>query len=246
MRIIITFQSNKLVKLPIYYNETIQGFIYKSLNKTLAEFLHNEGFKYQKRKFKLFTFSRILGKLKISNNFFEISSPFNLIISSPYKDILQAMAENLLKAPTVTLNRQKIYIESINVSSLGIIATEVFIKMLSPVTIYSTFPNIDGKKKTYYYNPKEKEFSELIAKNLEKKYYAFYNKDLDCKDFKIIPIKVSKFDEKIISYKNFIIKGWMGVYKISANTEAIRFAYDAGIGSKNSQGFGCFEIIPRA
>ena len=35
----------------------------------------------------------------------------------------------------------------------------------------------------------------------------------------------------------------MGKYKISGDEKLTRLAYDSGIGSKNSQGFGCFEVV---
>ena len=113
--------------------------------------------------------------------------------------------------------------------------------MLSPVTIYSTLQSPTGKK-TYYYNPREKEFSILIRDNLLKKYQAYYKRSPDNDEFSIEPLRVSKKDEKIVSYKGFIIKGWMGLYRLNGSPELLKLAYDAGIGGKNSQGFGCFGI----
>ncbi|WP_165895077.1 hypothetical protein [Tepidibacillus fermentans] len=48
--------------MPIHYQQILQGLIYrKLLSKELSEFLHNQGFFYHKRSFKLFTFSRLFG-----------------------------------------------------------------------------------------------------------------------------------------------------------------------------------------
>jgi len=46
-------------------------------------------------------------------------------------------------------------------------------------------------------------------------------------------------------YKNFLIKGWMGTFRLQGLKKALKLAYDAGLGSKNSQGFGMFEVISR-
>ncbi len=243
MRLTINLFSRKALRLPLSYNEIIQGFIYRHLDEVLGNFLHNHGFIYKKRHFKLFTFSRIIGKVKVGEGFFEITPPFKLIISSPYDKLLQSLAENLIRISEIYIGDNPVYIESINVHFTPPISDRVKIKMLSPVTVYSTLKKPDGKKKTYYYNPFEKEFSELTRENILKKYVAFYRKKPEIKEFAIEPLRVSKRDEKIIRYKNFIIKGWIGVYSIKGNPELIRFAYDAGIGNKNSQGFGCFEII---
>ncbi|GAI77595.1 unnamed protein product [marine sediment metagenome] len=40
------------------------------------------------------------------------------------------------------------------------------------------------------------------------------------------------------------IKAWLGTYQIHGKPELISLAYDTGLGSKNSQGFGMmFEIL---
>ena len=62
------------------------------------------------------------------------------------------------------------------------------VKMISPVTMYSTLTNHDSKKIVHYYNPNEEMFSKLVEKNIKKKFelvhkknaenLAFYNKPL--------------------------------------------------------------------
>ena len=243
MRLAITFASKNEVILPIHYNELLQGLIYHLLDKALAEKLHNEGFVYRKRKFKLFTFSRIFGKLKKEGDKFKISSPFKLFISSPYTEMLQSFTSNLIKKPEISLDQNKIWIESIEILAIPEIKKEIFIRMLSPLTIYSTLYSPDGKKKTYYYNPSEKEFPMLIKENIIKKYKAFYGKMPSSEEFFIEPIKLDNRNEKIVIYKGFVIKGWMGKFKLRGEPELLKLAYDAGLGAKNSQGFGMFEII---
>ena len=242
MRIILSLSSEGILKIPFSYNEIIQGLIYSHLDKVLADFLHNEGFLFKKRKFKLFTFSRILGRVKARRDGFEIASPFSIVISSPYNEILRSLAENLIRSSEVYFGKQNIFVESVKVEFSPKFEGPAHIKMLSPVTVYSTLKAPKGKK-TYYYNPKEYEFSELIRENILKKYRAYYRDEPRDESFNIEPLKVSKRDEKIISYKGFIIKGWMGTYRLSGSSELLKLAYDAGIGAKNSQGFGCFEVI---
>jgi len=35
----------------------------------------------------------------------------------------------------------------------------------------------------------------------------------------------------------------MGIYKLKGGPELIHLVYDAGLGAKNPQGFGMFEIV---
>jgi len=243
MRLLITFSAVEPIFLPVHYNNIVQGFIYNFLDKILANQLHDGGFIYKKRKFKLFTFSRIFGKLRKDGDKFKIFPPFKLFISSPYTEMLQNLALNLMKNSEVRLDSNTVWVESLQVLSTPQIGKELVIKMLSPVTVYSTLYRPDGKKKTYYYNPSEKEFSEILKQNIIKKYFAFYEKMPPSEEFFIEPIKVRSKDEKIVLYKGFVIKGWMGVYRLRGEPELLKLAYEAGLGGKNSQGFGMFEIL---
>ncbi len=242
MRLCFSFISEDTVMLPYSYNEFIQGFIYKHVG-SLASFLHEDGFRDGKRTFRLFTFSRLFGNIRAVKDAFHIEGPFKLIISSPHRETLQSLAESILKAPETFLGENRVIVQSIEVQFAPSFDSEIQIKMLSPVTIYSTLMRPDGRKKTYYYNPKEEEFSILIKENIIKKYRAFYGRDPEDKGFNIEPVSVSKKDEKIITYKGFVIKGWMGRYRLTGARELLSLAYDAGIGAKNSQGFGCFEVM---
>jgi len=44
-------------------------------------------------------------------------------------------------------------------------------------------------------------------------------------------------------FKGFIIKGWMGIYELHLPETYLSMALDAGLGAKNSQGFGMVEVI---
>lgn len=117
MRIELNFAGETPLKLPKDHNHFLEGFIYSHLEPVLARFLHEVGFSYQKRRFPLFTFSRILGRPKLLADGFEFTPHFRFIISSPKREILQSLAENPLKKEKVELNGQTLFIESINVPS---------------------------------------------------------------------------------------------------------------------------------
>ena len=244
MRIEINLSAETPLILPKSHNHLLQGFIYSLLDPLLRKRLHKEGYPYEKRRFKLFTFSRLLGKVKMFKEYFQFNPPLKLIISSPKDEILQSLAEGLLKSPEVILGKNTVYIDSINVAARSSFNHKVTIKMLSPVTIRSTLYGADGSKKSYYYSPFEKEFCRLIKENLRKKYKIVFNKNLGHDfEFSIKPQKVPPSSEKIIIYKGTVIKAWMRIYEIKGNPEVIALSYDTGLGAKNSQGFGCWEKL---
>jgi CRISPR-associated endoribonuclease Cas6 len=243
LRLEITLQSEKAIELPLHYNYIVQSFIYANLPSKLADKLHSEGFPYEKRSFRLFTFSRIIAKAQRDGDKLIFPSPLTLIVSSPYLDFLEGLVETLVRLQTLRLAKNEIYLDWIAVKFTPQVREEETIRMLSPMTVYSTLLTPTGRRKTYYYNPREEEFSRLIRDNLIKKYKVIYGEYRGSEEFAIEPIRVRREDEKIINYKGTWIKGWMGIYKIRGDPQLIRLGWDAGLGAKNSQGFGCFEIL---
>lgn len=49
--------------------------------------------------------------------------------------------------------------------------------------------------------------------------------------------------EKIVKYRETVIKGWMGRFVLKGNRKLLKLGYECGIGSKNSQGFGMVEVV---
>lgn len=247
MRIKITFTSENPILLPIHYNYVLQSFIYNNLSDDFAEFLHSQGFKLGRRSFKLFTFSRIMGNFELlPEQKIQIFSPFEVVVSSPLEKFIKDFAASLLKKEDINLIGQRIEVENITVYPAikeENVKDGIIIKMISPVVVYKTFRN-ETEKKTYYFNPVEQEFSELIKKNLIKKATILYNNNFEDSFFEIQPnFEVNQNYCKIIKYKDTVIKGWMGIYKICGDPLLLKTAYESGLGSKNSQGFGCFEIL---
>jgi len=247
LRLKITFKADKdsPVIFPINYNELIQGFIYRYLDEYLATQLHEEGLKdpESRRKFKFFTFSRLipLEKPRIEKSQIFFSSPIILVIGSPLREFIQSMANYLIKAETIKLGNETFLIESIAVESPPPYREKVLVRALSPITVYSTLTAPNGKKKTYYYSPFEEEFETLIIENLNKKYRALTGEEASFSG-SVKPFKVSSRNQRIVIYKGTVIKGWDGVYELSLPPQLFPLAFEAGLGAKNSQGFGCIEV----
>jgi len=224
MRLTITFQPlSSRAKFPLYYNYALQNFLHSYISANLVSFLHDKGYKYKKRVFKFFTFSRLMGEFKIEKNKGKIIfiGPFELYVSCPIEGFLEKFTEILKSSPELSIENNFLLVKSIKVHPAPSLSSPVFIKMLSPVTVYSPFLASSVKKKTHYYSPFEKEFSQLIQKNLLKKQIVLNGTKLTPEEFEISPVKVDKKSEKIIKYTPkrgpaTIIKAWMGLYKIKA------------------------------
>jgi CRISPR-associated endoribonuclease Cas6 len=241
MRIRVTLEKegDDTFSLPIHYNHLIQGWIYDSISEELAGFLHDKGFTFGKRKFKLFTFSRLLGRFNISRGLIYFEGPVWLYISTPINKFMREFANMLLRKSTIRLGRELLKAKGIAFLNGPSFSRENEIRMLSPVTAYSTLLTPEGRKKTYYYSPMEREFEEILNNNAVKKCQLVHGRVLKG-HLKVIPIKVR---ESIVIYKGTVIKGWMGRFKLSGPKMLMEIVYEAGLGSKNSEGFGMFEVI---
>ncbi|MGD2086372.1 MAG: CRISPR-associated endoribonuclease Cas6 [Candidatus Aminicenantes bacterium] len=236
------------ITLPIHYNYLVQAMIYKSISERLAGFLHSHGFVYEKRQFKLFTFSKLFGDYRIKkrgpgNTMIDFFSGIYFYLSSSYEEILQEFANRMVSGTTLILGSQRIYTSSVEVMLPPVFKDGVTtIKILSPVTIRSTWQKKDGTKKTYYYSPLEKDFSPLIEKNILKKYYSFTGWHPENPELEISPLYFSeKRNSHVVVYKDFVIEGYSGIYRLKGSAELKQFAYDVGLGERNSQGFGMFD-----
>lgn len=246
MRIKIEFspQSEKL-SLPIHHNSLIQGFIYSNLDNIISSRLHNEGVAFGKRQFRFFTYSRLYGKYSINKETIEFTGPLKIHMSSIHEDVLESFVKHLLIKGKIQLGSQQCELLRIDVEEKPKFARPIQVKTLSPITVYSTLTAGDGRKKTYYYSPTEQDWEIQIFTNLWRKSQALGLGPSDpayLAGARIKPIRVGKQDLRIMKYRDTVIKGWTGIYELNLPEEFFYLAYDAGLGAKNSQGFGMIEV----
>jgi CRISPR-associated endoribonuclease Cas6 len=222
----------------------LQGLIYNNLtDEGLRTFLHEVGFKNGKRSYKMFTYSRLLGKYQVDkkDKIIIFESPVKLHISSLVDDFVNDLSTSLFKSEKLFLGNKEMELSSINAEYPIFKDRYAKIEMLSPIVIYSSI-KLDGKNKTVYYSPKDSIFSKKIQENLIRKYTAIHGKTPEDDEFTIEYIGEKEPRKSVIRYHKTMINGYNGRYLIKGNTELIRLAYFVGIGSKNSQGFGCFKL----
>lgn len=248
LRIGLAAENRLSIELPIQYNYLLQGLIYANLEPALASWLHQRGNAYGSRSFKLFTFSRLFGKRSIGEGRIRFNGPFHFYLSAVDAEILGSLAEHLLKRPVVRLGKAECRVQEVGVEPEPEIDPTIPIRVqtLSPITAYSTLNTPDGRKKTYYYAPTEKEWSDALIANIGRKAKACgwaSDTDSDLAEGWVHPYKVRSGDQRILNFKGTIIKGWTGLYEVKLPEPYFRLAYDAGFGAKNAQGFGMVAIV---
>ncbi len=228
--------------VPIHYNTVVQGLIYASWNPLMAAFVHERGFPLESRSFRLFVFSRLSGPYQRQGAYLRYHGPIALQVASPIHALVEELASTWLRQGIVRLGENRLSVDSIDLKPAPSIAGDVRVRTLSPVTVYETLHATDGRTKTYYYAPTEREFGALCSVNARRKLAAFRGRDEATGDLSVTPADGRPHRQVIISYKGTIIKGWTGAFRLSGPTELIQIVLDAGLGAKNSQGFGMVEI----
>ncbi|MBB6175211.1 CRISPR-associated endoribonuclease Cas6 [Anoxybacillus tengchongensis] len=248
MRLTITLRgTDGTVILPLHYQQYLQGLIYHSLSdEAFAHFLHDRGFRKEKRSFKMFTFSRLFGEHYIQYDAKTITfvDSIQWHIGTVLPELTQQLGEYLLLQPYVKIGDQHVIVERVETEKRAIEQREIEIDMLSPMTVYSTYETVDGKKKTQFFDPNDEVFPHLMERNFHNKYEAYYG--VPPSDRLLIePVDVRKNDRIVTSFKGFYITAWKGRYKLISSPENLTFLYRVGIGGRNSQGFGMFRIANR-
>lgn len=245
MKLKISLISDKKIELPTGFSSHIQAIVYNFLDRVSAEWLHEKGFKFEKRSFRLFTYSSIHEKprfLKDKKRFI-FPNEVSFTISSPVNWVIEQVAKNIVISEKVKIGHNITTVSGVEIfEDENVTNRKIRIQTINPIEVHSTLLKADGAKKTYYYSPAEKEFPDLINKNLQKKWTAFYQEDCPY-DLKISPVRLDLCREHIRTFKGFIIKGWTGHFRIEGEPEFLKFGLMTGLGSRNSQGFGMVDVV---
>lgn len=238
MQMLIEFRADGLC-IPINYSHIVQGIIYNKLRSIpgLGTFLHDTGFKNDEKAFRLFTFSKLDGHYSIKNKMITFDDKVRLEIRSPQVLLIKILSESFEKYG-ITFGNRTFVITDIYVSDFTVEESDIDAVMKTPICVHST-DSLTGF--TTYYTPEDEEFYSCINKNFKNKYEAYFGIRPD-EDITIIPSRVSVKDRFVTSIKGIYISGWHGRYHISGKRKYLDFLYNTGLGEKNSQGFGMFDI----
>lgn len=239
MQLHIHIQLNKPVTLPVNYNHILQGVIYNAVfanYPNYADTLHDDGDTFGNRTYKAFTFGPLAGYYEIEDRKITFSETIDWEIRSS-DAVLITILRLYFESHGINLLSYRFRHIDVSVTDHVITEGKVQIRALSPVIAYSTLEN----GYTYYYTPEERGFYELTKLNAYKRYDAI-NKTAPG-DIEFRPVSIRKRDKVVTRYRGVVLSGWKGRYELEGDPELIDFLYQTGLGAKNSQGFGMFEVI---
>ena len=260
MHLYIKMRFQPFEFIPIHYNYWLQAILYRVMDIETAEQVHDQGFEGEGRIFRLFTFSQLRGRYELSPDKKSIRFPAECqwIVASPIDWILGSIAGGLLRKPVIKIGPTSAEITEVRVEHPTVQGERLRVRTVSPVVAYSTMLKGDGQKYTVYLHPGEPEFRRIVHENLRKKLESAYRLRRAVNSRRsiqgpLLPSSIATNELRlrtlntphlhILEYKGGVIKGYSGSLELSGPTELLQIALDAGLGSKNAQGFGCLEVI---
>lgn len=246
MKVCLVFSCPQPVTLPTSYNHILQAAVLAWLqDKEYTTFLHDTGYQRERRTFKLYSFSKLLGVHTINKKTGRIT--FREKVCVYISSYINEMEEFVIKSIDAKrpLRLGNVFLPIEEAYFIDDLYESCFVQAVSPITIHSTFQLPTGTKKTYYYNPMEKDFSIMLRDNLIRKYQAVYEKEPDNTEFSLVPLQDGSLRKEVLKYRDTIIEGWLGRFFMSGSPELIQMALLAGAGARNSMGFGCLVQIEK-
>lgn len=244
--------------LPLSYQYEASSAIYRILSKADKEYstwLHDNGFNFDpKKKFKLFTFSRIFGDYKIFKDAARIKYFGDVVewyVSFLPEQSTQKFIEGLFLNQTFEIGDRKsvvqFHITCVEAMPEPDYSEEMEFETLSPICI--KLKNEDGRMD--YLSPKDVRAPYLIFNGLFDKYKTFYGEALespleDCKLEILSEPKSALILVKAGTNAQTKVRGYQCIFKIKAPIEIMKIIYSSGIGVQTSVGFGCVEVLNKS
>ena len=237
LRIRLLLEPRGEVTIPFNYNRYLNAYIYSNLDKGTSDILHTD------QGYKFFVFSNLLFSDKeITKEGLKTASGIKWFIASPYVEFIKELGERLLKDPFLKIGKTQLPIAKIQILRKRAIQPETHFSTISPIAV-STGKKINDKLVHDYLRPDKKDFFIRLKQNLLSKFYSFYGKLPKDQSFTITitgPVK-----ENLIYIKETPIKAYDMHFIFRGNSKLMEFAMDAGLGEKNSMGFGMVTINER-
>lgn len=247
MRLQVVLTSDTDVLIPWNYSYLLHGFLYQAITRSEPElgfFLHEEGFQAGNRRYKMLLFSRLFPKsAKPVDTGLIMSPPIRWWVSSPLSGPIEALAKTMLTEMEVSIGQTRMYVERIELEPQPKFEGRLLCETISPI-IASTGVQRGEKLHKKFLSPNDDNFWKVIESNLFGKANSL--------GIELSPGARVRFEcigawrSRLWMSQNTQVRGYEGRFYMEGNETLLQLAYDAGLGERNSQGFGMFRVLRSA
>ena len=238
MQIKIHIKNTNDFTVPMSYNYQLMSAIYRLIggNDKLSEFIHNGGYRSGGAVFKLFCFSPLCGNYIINDKQLIFNDNISFEVRSPSREFIDTLRFALFEQGSIRLFDRDLEVRMIEYLDRRIDADKMRIRTSSPIVLKQTTKD----HKTVYYSPEDSEFDQLINLNLYRKFTAAFG----IEPSSAVDLKLTSRPKKVVTrIKGTWVTAYHAGFEMQAHPTVAQFLYDTGLGSRNSQGFGMFDIL---
>ncbi len=253
MRIQLTLEHPPKQILPINYPYLVSSWIYHTLGNADADFaqkLHEQGYDFGGKKYKLFSFSPLRPKWfdvdRPRKTFTLTKSPTIIELSFYVDEAVQHFVMGLFKDQQFELSSGR-FRANFTVTGIEMLPKPAFEKTMrfrtqTPICVSR---NMEGEAHAHYASPEEEGYGDWLLENLVRKQHALTPATTGISpgsfelDFPHGFTLLSKPKSKLLSIKGIQVRGYLFDFELTAPTALMELGYFSGFGGMNSNlGFG--------
>jgi CRISPR-associated endoribonuclease Cas6 len=250
MRVKLTLLASRRASLPLNYNHAVASLIYETIGLASADFaarLHDEGFSADGRRFKLFTFSRLVTRRSsVKEGHILLEDPvITLQISSPVAEFIEHLVTGLFQSETFNIAGARFTLQQAETLPLPVFTERMSFRALSPIT-----ESVRDEQGGVRFLSTEDDWSEVIGRNLLRKHQALHGyAPQDTRPLRWTwdgayldeAKRRGRRASALVDIRGIKVRGWLAPFTVEGSPELIEIGYEAGFGSRNSMGFGMAE-----
>ena len=230
----VTLYTREAITLPIAYNQLVQGVIYSCLRERYPE-LHDVGYGGVAG-FKPFTFSRLEGRSNVKSDsrtirFFDLVS---FEVRSPIEKLMHELADQLARRGSARIGAYELELTNLECRDRLLFPARCLVSLRTPLVVKRT---IDGVKTEA--SPFDEAWSDMLRSNADRKARALGLEHAG--SLQAIPLGETMRSQRT-HFKDDNVVGWMGDIILGADPDLMAALWCLGLGSRNCEGFGMFDI----
>ncbi len=237
--------------LPINYQYEVAAWIYKVIHRSdaaFAEWLHSRGYSFHGKRFKQFTFShlRIPERRVEGDRIVMLGSLAEMQVSFAVERAVEHFLGGLFADQQFSIgdrqSRASFLVEQVETLAEPDFNAGLRLRALSPICVGR---GNDGRGATYI-GPEARDYAERITANLRAKLGSISADAMSTEPVAVRQIGTAK--SRLIRIKTDTehetrVRAFQFRCDLSGPADLLRVAYQAGLGEKNSLGFGCMEVV---
>ena len=226
------------VVLPVSYQHMLQGLLYSAWRERAPE-LHDSASPGKEGGMHFFTFSPLEGRYEIRDRVISFDQALRFEVRSIRGELIEYALGHFAASDSVRLGRNLLRVENLETRDRMMFPREARIRTRGMVTVHKNTE--DGT--VHYFSPDEDGWELRLRAVLRQKLRLLGMTPEDRLEIR----PAGNTPRKCVTiFKGTYITGYTGDFDLRTDPDCMALLYYSGLGSRNSQGCGMFDIIQKS